>query len=224
MSILAISGNSNTVYSPMQDASDIRILEKQKTQLMEQLQKVSESKLDDKSKQERIKQLQEQIQQIELQIQQKQSEKYRQKNEQAVSKERGTPTHSASISHVSDSADISKLVEASGTYNQAKIMSNTRERIHGNGNVLKMEIKLDEQRGVDPKRKKKELHQIESTEENISKKLGQTIEASQDQIYERQELKDNTERKETEAVISDEKNKPGDKESRQALKKVDVRI
>ena len=61
--------------SSVSNNDGVEQLEKQKANLENELQKVSQSKDDEKTKQQKIKQLQAQIQQIEAQMQQKQAEK-----------------------------------------------------------------------------------------------------------------------------------------------------
>lgn len=75
MNISSVSSNSNNVYSSANSNDGVEQLQKQKANLENELQKVSQSKDDEKTKQQKIKQLQMQIQQIEAQIQQKQAGK-----------------------------------------------------------------------------------------------------------------------------------------------------
>ncbi|EGD47628.1 hypothetical protein Cpap_1822 [Ruminiclostridium papyrosolvens DSM 2782] len=75
MSVSAVSTSSNITYAPMGFDNSIKLLEKQKMQLQEQIQKVNESKMDPKMKQEKVKELTEQITDIESQIRQKRMEK-----------------------------------------------------------------------------------------------------------------------------------------------------
>lgn len=75
MSIVPVSTSSNITYSTLGDNNGIKLLEKQKMLLQEQIQKINESKMDPKMKQEKVKELTEQISEIETQIRQKQMEK-----------------------------------------------------------------------------------------------------------------------------------------------------
>jgi uncharacterized protein (DUF3084 family) len=75
MNISSVLSSSNNVYSSTNNNDGVEQLEKQKANLETELQKISQSKDDEKTKQQKIKQLQMQIQQIEAQIQQKQAVK-----------------------------------------------------------------------------------------------------------------------------------------------------
>lgn len=75
MSISSISSMSGNTYSSMESSDEITQLEKQKSVLEKELQKVNQSKEDAKTKEQKVKQLQLQIQQLEAQIQQKKSER-----------------------------------------------------------------------------------------------------------------------------------------------------
>lgn len=74
MDITSVTNTSN--YSPMGD-NIIQMLEKQKMQLQNQIQKVKEGKMDAKLKQQKVEELTEQITQIETQIRQEQMKKMR---------------------------------------------------------------------------------------------------------------------------------------------------
>lgn len=86
MSITPVTNNSNITYSPLGDNNIIKLLEKQKMQLQEQIQKINESKMDPKMKQEKVKELTEQINEIETQIRQKHMEKMKPDDEKVDSK------------------------------------------------------------------------------------------------------------------------------------------
>ena len=75
MNISSISANSNSTYPSVTNNSEIVAFEKEKAELQSELQEVYQSKEDEKTKQEKVKQIQLQIQQLEQQIQQKKSEK-----------------------------------------------------------------------------------------------------------------------------------------------------
>lgn len=181
MNIAPVSSSSNTGFTPLSEDNVIKLLEKQKMQLQDQIRETNQSKLDDKTKQDRVKLLQEQIQQIDMEIQQRRTEKLNQNKDQqpAVS-----GVNAAGSAESGDAAAMSHLVQASATYSQAKVMQNTKDSLNGKGNVLKVEIKLDEGRGVNPKAKKAELQKIEANERMLDKKTGESLEASQKQVKE----------------------------------------
>ncbi|HNY10264.1 MAG TPA: FlxA-like family protein [Candidatus Wallbacteria bacterium] len=73
MSISPVSVNN--MQPPSGSGDEIAALENMKMQLMTQIQQTKTAKLDEKTKNERIKELEKQIQQIEKEIQKLQSEK-----------------------------------------------------------------------------------------------------------------------------------------------------
>lgn len=181
MNIIPVAAKPDMILSPLSDNNVIKLLEKQKMQLQEQIQKTNESKLDDKTKQERIRQLQDQIQQIDMEIQQKRNEKLNQN--QSSNKEPAANQLNTGVSvDGSNLADMSHLMQASTTYSQAKIMNTTKSNLNARGNVLKMEIKLDEIRGGDAKTKKAELQETEQKGQMLDKKVGETLQTSQKQV------------------------------------------
>lgn len=185
MGITPISAKSDIVFPSFNDNNVIKLLEKQKMQLQEQIQKTSESKLDDRTKQDRIKQLQDQIQQIDMEIQQKRNEKINQSQNQNT-------TQQAEISRVNGTAyedssnlgGMSHLIQASASYSQAKIMNSTKNDLNGKSNILKMEIKLDEERSGDAKAKRAELQKTEARKQMLDKKVEETLQISQKQVKE----------------------------------------
>lgn len=184
------SSSNNNNFPPLCEDNVIKQLEKQKVQLQEQIQKVNESKMDDKMKQERIKALKEQIQQIDTEIHQRQMEKINQ-NKNQDNKQQNTGDKVDSIEDNSGLTDISQLTQASATYTQAKIISTVRGNLKGKSNVLNMEIKLDSGRGGDPKRKVAELENIESKERIINKKWGKLIDTTSKHLKEAASTQEN---------------------------------
>ena len=85
MNITSVSIKSDMSPSPFRDNNAIKLLEKQKAQLQEQIQKTNESKMDNKAKRDKIKQLHDQIQQIDMEILQRRREKLTQNdNRQSI--------------------------------------------------------------------------------------------------------------------------------------------
>jgi hypothetical protein len=197
MNITSVSINSNNVFSQTSDNNVIKLLDKQKTQLQEQIQKVNESKLDDMTKQDRIKQLQDQIQQIDTKIQQIQTERLNQNtNKNIIQQETNKQSDQTKDEYGSNLAGMPQLVQAGAAYSQAKIMHNMKDSLNGKGNILKIEIKLDGSRGGNPKTKIAELHEIESRGQLLDEKMGDALNVSQKQVKEsskRAGKKDNNE-------------------------------
>ncbi|MFL0247124.1 FlxA-like family protein [Candidatus Clostridium stratigraminis] len=183
MRIAPVSTNLKTNYSPLAENNAIKLLEKQKMQMQEQIQKVSASRMDDKMKQEKIKSIQNQIEKIDMEIQQMRSEMLNQNtniNQENNSKQSDAGTKEDS----SNLAGMSQLVQSSSTYSQAKIMHRINNSLNGKSNVLKIEIELDGSRGGDPKRKIKDLNDTESRKQMLDNKESETLRISRKQVKE----------------------------------------
>lgn len=194
MSITPVSGNSNININPMKENNAIKLLEKQKMQLQEQIQQTNESKLDDKAKQERIKQLQDQIQQIDMEIQQIRIEKLN-KSQNTSPKAEKDQSNKIDNTNSSNSGGMPQLIQADLTYSQAKMMNSIKKDLGSQRKVLEKEISLDESRGGTSKAKRTELQQIEAKERNLHKKVGEALGTVQDQVKEASE-KESTKNKE----------------------------
>ncbi|MNN18432.1 hypothetical protein D3C81_1316390 [compost metagenome] len=72
MNVGSISNTSTSTYKASD--SSLEALKKQRESLQQQLLQVNSSKLDDKTKQDKVEQLQQQIEQIDAQIQQKEAQ------------------------------------------------------------------------------------------------------------------------------------------------------
>lgn len=197
MNINPISSNSNASFSPFSEDNAIKLLQKQKEMLQDQLQKIEVDKIDDKTRQERIKQLQEQIQQIESEIQQKQSERLNKNQNTNQSQNQNTNTNKinsqANVGNNTGSSNIecvSKLIQAGDVYSQIGVVSKIKNNLDGQGRILKIEIKLDDSRNVDTSEKKELLQKVESKEQKLEGKLGEAIQKVQKQVKEVNESKD----------------------------------
>lgn len=184
MNISSISSNTNT-YLPTQSDNEIRALEKQKERLQAQIQKTKESDTDTQTKQELIKQLQEQMQQIETQIQQKRSEKLSEKLEQSESNQenydQSNTTETENSAKGISARSMTDFFEASNTYEQSKLMSDTKEKLNGRGEVLSQEIALNEARGVDSTGKRSELAELKARSMNLNIDIGEALHDSKEQ-------------------------------------------
>lgn len=183
MRIAPVTTNLKTDYSPLGENNAIKLLEKQKMQMQEQIQKVRASKMDDKTKQEKIKSIQDQIEQIDMEIQQKRSEMLNQNkntNQENKSKQSNADAKEDSI----NSEGMSQLVQASTTYSQAKITHRIKNSLNGKSNVLKIEIQLDGGRGGDPKRKISDLHDTEARIQMLDKKESETLRTTRKHVKE----------------------------------------
>jgi hypothetical protein len=171
MQIAAIG--STLPYNGLKSSEDseINALEKNKGRLQEQIEKVKESNLDAKSKQDRIKVLQDQIQQIDATIQQKKLDKMRPKEVTApVSSEDPSPTANGQFT-----ADRT-LLQLSSSYDQMRTMHSIKNTLKGEARVLASEIALDQSRGgsaaaVDKKREK--LEDLKEKQSDLNRKIAE---------------------------------------------------
>lgn len=138
-----INSVNNNYYSPAQsnDSNNlIKTLEKQKSQLTEQITSINQSKADAKTKKERISEIEQQIQQIDAQIQQIKMEEIKKKSEINT---KDTQLNDASAQNGQNLSPINGLVEADKALSQAETVKSVKDNLVGQSNVLRMEIKLD---------------------------------------------------------------------------------
>ncbi|WP_409340637.1 FlxA-like family protein [Paenibacillus sp. MBLB4367] len=223
MAIAPVSGKSNVSF-PLSNDNGIKQLEKQKIQLQEQIQKTNESKLDHKSKQERVKQLQEQIQQIDVQIQQKRTEKLNE-NQETNQQAKSVPSVADVTDAGSSLAGMSHLIQASTTYSQSITMNKTKNSLVGKGKVLESEIKFDEKNGNEAKSKRAELQKIQSRERMLDQKTGETTQAVQNQVNKAAEAEGENSNREVEGKNPEANDAPITiSGTDQRYKRVDIRI
>ena len=186
MNITPVSIKSDISPSPFRDNNAIKLLEKQKAQLQEQIQKTNESKMDNKAKRDKIKQLHDQIQQIDMEILQRRREKLTQNdNRQAADNQSGA--NSLTDYEDDHAAGMSDLIQASSAYSQAKVMNGTKNHLSGISRILKKEIELDEARSLSGNKavsKRQELQKIESREQMLGKKVGEAAQITHDKVEE----------------------------------------
>jgi hypothetical protein len=190
MNISSVNINSNNVLYSAND-NEIKMLENQKAKVQEQIQKAYDSDMDDKVKLERINMLKEQIQEIDTQIQQKRMEKLNQNKAQnqneSQNQNQNEQTSNGNLAPVdnglsSDLVSMTNLIQAGYTYSNTKVINSTKNNLIGKGNVLKQEIKLDENRGGSAEKKRAELFEIESRKKTLTKKEAEAIQTAQNQV------------------------------------------
>lgn len=208
MNISSISANSSMRFSPLNNNKEIELLEKQKVQLQEQIQKINESKTDSKTKQEKIKQLQDQIQQIETRIQQKQNEKLnRQHNTDKANKKKQPSNVEQSSTSFSG---MTQLIDADITYSKAKIMNKVKNNLNGKSKILKKEIEIDESRSLSGSKasaKRKELQEIEFKKQTLEKEVGKINKTAQEQVGQTKNEEIENNNKDKDDKNNDDKNK-----------------
>ncbi len=193
MSISAVSSGSNTYNQTIHNNNEIKMLQKRKEQLVEQIKNVKDGNSDAKTKQELVKQLQEQIQQIETQIQQKKREnltggidkntKRQDENNRQQSNQKTQITSENGGKGVTLST-MTDMIAASSSYSKAKLLDSTKDSLTGKSNILDREIKTDEGRGGNPKAKKAELGDIKSSLVKLDKSIAEELYTSKERVEE----------------------------------------
>lgn len=169
---------SNSPISSLGNSMDreIQQLMKMKTRLQEQIQKATESNMDVKEKQLRIKDLKIQMQEIDSQIKQKQTDKLTQKKNEEDPKQEAVNADSEK----GQSAGMTSLVLADLTYTKAQAMNLTKKGLERELGVLNKEMSLDAGRGFVSSSKSDRVFEIESRVKVLDKNLGETLGDVQD--------------------------------------------
>ncbi len=186
MSISPVSNNSNSYLTPINNNNEVKQLEKAKSQMQNQITTIKESKLDDKTKQEKVKALQEQISQIDMEIQAKKAEKLNVNQNNGQQKSNTQPIESGYKYDINPEG-MTDLISAKATYSKAQIMNGVKNHLHSDARILKKEIETDESRsasGSTANVKRQELEEIESREKILSKKTAETNKTVQNQVEE----------------------------------------
>ncbi len=186
MGIQPVPNNSNSFYMPSNSNNFIKQLEKAKSQLQDQITKINEGKLDDKTKQERIKMLQDHITQIEEEIQAKKSEKANE-SQKKDGQNSANQTDKTNNKYDGSLEVMTGLIEAKATYSKAQIMNGIKNHLHSDSRILKKEIEVDESRSISGSKavvKRQELEEIEAREKVLNKKVASTNEDIQNQVQE----------------------------------------
>lgn len=143
--------------------NEIKFLEKQKYNIQEQIDKISNSKMPDKNKQEMVKNLQEQIKQIDSQIQQEKIEEIK-KNVNTENAE-----NNKTNTNYNEDEELT-YIETAVTYNKIKNISKIKSNIKSSSRILRAEAKLDEGRmGGGPEMAAKKIKKAEELEEKAYK-------------------------------------------------------
>ncbi len=164
MSITPVTNNSNITYSPLGDNNIIKLLEKQKMELQEQIQKISESKMDPKMKQEKIKELTERINEIETQIRQKQMEKMKPDDEKVDSKNNTSYEDDKTQGEKPDGGINSEyMISAVSGYSDLKTIGKVRTELKG-------QLRIATHSGKNPEAGQEIAKKIEKLEGDIQEK------------------------------------------------------
>ncbi|UNK18366.1 FlxA-like family protein [Paenibacillus sp. N3/727] len=188
MNISSATSNNSTNYtsnSPISSLGnsmdrEIQQLIKMKTRLQEQIQKATESNMDVKEKQLRIKDLKSQMQEIDSQIKQKQTDKLTQKKNEEAPKQEAVNADPEK----GQSAGMTSLVLADLTYTKAQAMNLTKKGFERELRVLNKEMSLDAGRGFVSSSKSDRASEIESRVKVLDKNLGETLGDVHDKITE----------------------------------------
>lgn len=165
-------------------------LMKQKENLMDSKSAIMEKALKDgdnpSSVKEKLKDIDKQIEEIDKQMSKVQLEEQRKalqiedkdKDKSNKDKESNKISNEASTEDVKTGIskdEMNSMLSLSGSLSQAKVLSSQRTSMSGEARVLKCEIKIDEERGINPINKKKHVAQLEENIENISEKISDNL-------------------------------------------------
>jgi predicted RNase H-like nuclease (RuvC/YqgF family) len=112
MSISSVSSTTSSTFSEVGSDSSVKALEKQKASLESELQQVNSSKMDSKTKQEKVTELQTEIQQLDAEIQEKQSPKVSTNQAASGKANTGKITDAGSRDKITDSNDTGNIIDA----------------------------------------------------------------------------------------------------------------
>ena len=161
MNILSVSSNNrnNSLNRIKNIDNEIKLLEKQKLNVQEQISKVREGKASEDVKRELIKPLEEQIRILDQQIQQEQMDKIKKDDHKdgKNSLKKNSNNTKADKNSIKFSDDTDNLVNAGLTYSKIKTAHGIKVKISGESKILKMEAKMDMGRGKFEIAEKKEL-------------------------------------------------------------------
>lgn len=221
MSVSQVSSNSNAAQPVFQDNTGkiIKQLEAQKVRLQDQIKGVNDSKLDEKLKQERIKELQNQIQQIDAAISQVKAE---QLNRNINKQKENQPSDCNKDTESTSEGGMPDLLQVNSSYSQIKKMNSIKTGLKNSAVIMKREIEEDEARSLSGGKataKRKELVRMESRERDIDVKAGQKIHDIHSQVT-------NVTKKEMDKVEEEKgRDKAGEDEDKAKKKKrIDILI
>lgn len=158
-------------------------LMKQKENLMESKNAIKERSLkngeDSKSIQEKMKNIDKQIEEIDKQLNEIKLQEQRKsmgvEDKDNKNKESKQKSKNDSVNGVKVDKSMENILDLSSNLSQAKELSSQRTIMSGEARVLENEIKTDEQRGIDPVRKKKRLSKVNDNIEKISQNISNNL-------------------------------------------------
>lgn len=197
MNILSVSSNNsnNSVIRIKNIDNAIKLLEKQKLNVQEQISKIKEGKASEDVKRELIKPLEEQIRILDQQIQQQQMEKIKKDEDKDGNNnlKRNSNNVNDNKNNIKFSDHTNSLVNAGLTYSKIKTAHGIKIKINGESRILKMEAKMDMARGKFEIAEKKELKasdldmNINKLDKNIAKENKKIKNIENDNIKESEE-------------------------------------
>lgn len=172
MNILSVSSNNtnNSAIRIKNIDNAIKLLEKQKLNIQEQISKIREGKASEDMKRELIKPLEEQIRILDQQIQQQQMEKIKKDEDKGGNNnlKKNSNTVNDNKDNIKFSDHTNNLVNAGLTYSKIKTAHGIKIKINGESRILKIEAKMDLARGKFEIAEKKEL-KASNLDMNINK-------------------------------------------------------
>lgn len=218
MHISPVSTKANTYSNQTNGNDEINQLQKQKEQLQDQIQKLKESKIDEKTKMEKVKELQAQIQLVDAEIQRLKNEKLdasKSKENEKVNQSSVTP-----VDGKDSISGMSQLLQANTSFSKAQVLNKVKNDINGRTDVLKIEVKLDSARGGSTSKKIEEIQKNEAKINKLYKKSGEALKETKDKIDEvsQNSMKDDVGKSDEDKKSSEESN------PRNKYKQIDILI
>ncbi|WP_027622972.1 FlxA-like family protein [Clostridium lundense] len=215
MNISSISSRNtnNSAFRTKNIDNQIKLLEKQKANVQEQISKIKERKISEQQKAELTKPLEEQIRMLDQQIQQKQMEKMNKDEDSEGGKNTkgNSKAPKATEDSVKFSGDLDNLVKSGLTYSKMKTARGIKVKLDGESKILKMEAAQDRARALSSNvpsadRKEGRASEIETRVSKLEKKMAKENAEVRNAVNKGEEIKD-TEKNKDENEVNKERRK-----------------
>lgn len=176
MRVGSIDGtNNNQIQMRMgtEQDSQLKAIEKQITDVQNQIQKISENKnMSDEQKAERRKELQQQLQDLNKQLMERKIEIQKEKREKNA---KSNGSNNVKESQDTMEFSVEGLISASNAMKQMRTTNTVKTSMEGEARVLKSEIKMDKSRGVNTENKESRLAKVNEKVSDITEDINKQI-------------------------------------------------
>jgi hypothetical protein len=179
-----LKNNTNTMLGGKQNKNNLfEGLMKQKENLLESKNSIMEAGIkkgdDPKTIQQKIAEIDSQIKNIDAQINklkiEEQQKALNTKDVYKNSDEKNKKTDSLDSKSEVSQENLSDIIILSANLSQVKDLSSIKTSMSNEKRVLNSEIKIDESRGIDPKRKKERVLKLDDNLESLDESINDTI-------------------------------------------------